>query len=35
VKLSLLAINPNRLLFSPFEVKMFASERSFFCFNTK
>jgi hypothetical protein len=35
VKLNIPAINPNRLLFSLSEVKMFASEPSFFSLNTK
>jgi hypothetical protein len=33
MKLNILAINPNRMLFSPSEVKMLESEPSFFSFN--
>ena len=33
MKLNILAINANRLLLAPFEVKILASEPSFFSFN--
>jgi len=33
MKLNILVINSNHLLFSPSEVKIFASEPSFFSFN--